>query len=771
MKTNGGKTMKKATALLCALCILCFTAAALAAPGDAYLFSDDARNEMGITNYNTPTMAAIGDTVYTLWGSELYTWQIGADAPVKLVSDIPFGYYSTWEDAQATLGDDAEKLITVLVSDGSTLYGFNSLNGLLYPLTFADGHTEYGTPTALDWTEIQDRQNGGEYLEIFGLKIVDGALYLLVRSYDDYEQLTLMSFDLASGKANAWDIPGVQDITPYRDGNLLVEIFDSETAYNSDTGEMANATLAVFNPADGSVTEIGEFSDSYVFGIVYDAASDTLYYTTNSKLMAMPSLGEPVQVAYMPVDYIGSATACLLPGGLYALIAYQGLIVRNTDPQYMPAYSLSIYGGYIDDAATAFMTEYPDIPLMFDQDTYYSTASAMAQAMASGDNTCDIYNISMSYQDFNNLMSKGYCLNLSPYAELTNNLGGLYPFLKDAVSLDGDFYAVPTSIYAYGLGYYPEVWEEAGLSDRIPTSFMGFLDFYQWWVDEGMDAYPDLMLMQDAYDYKNMLFNMALNLYITTYQAEGKELTLDTPVFRSMMEALEALDIDALNDTIPEADENGDIREYWDGTASFLFSQYGDWLTVYNYEDYSSPLVLPIQEGEPACIPVYVQCVFVNPNTEHPEMAAEYLAAAVSHMDPIQHILMFPDDNDPLPNDYYETMVEEYETMLADAQASLETAAPEDVKDIQASIDSYEDFLSHKEDYYWTASAESIASYRELTPLCYTAAPNILSYSDDSEGSSEIQTLIDRYLDGQLSMDQFITQADQKIRMIQLEMQ
>ncbi|HPF87086.1 MAG TPA: hypothetical protein PK537_03395, partial [Candidatus Limiplasma sp.] len=73
--------MKKLTALLCAVCILCLTAAALAAPGDAYLFSNDQRTELGIDNYNSPTMAAVGDTLYTLWGSDIYVLQANSDTP------------------------------------------------------------------------------------------------------------------------------------------------------------------------------------------------------------------------------------------------------------------------------------------------------------------------------------------------------------------------------------------------------------------------------------------------------------------------------------------------------------------------------------------------------------------------------------------------------------------------------------------------------------------------------------------------------------------
>ena len=765
--------MKQFTALLCVICILCLTAGALAAPGDAYLFSEDQKDELGISRHNSPAMAAIGDTVYTLWGDSVFAWQTGSDTPEKVASAIPFSYFSTWEDALKELGDEAEYMVDTLLSDNGTLYGFNMLSGKLFPLTFSDGQIIFGSPIVLDWAEIIDQQSEDNYSDLINLKLTDGKLFMLTRSYDDYDNPVLMSFDLATGDKTIWDVSHIQDFAPYRDGKLLVEIYDHETAYDENTGEMANPVLGILDPADGSVTEIGSFGNTNIYGIVYDADADTLYYTTNSMLMAMPALAEAVQVAFIPVDYAGESVACLLPGGLYAINTWDGLFVRNTDPQYMPTTSLSVYGGYIDDAALSFIAEYPDIPLTFNVDTYYSTAAGMAQAMASGDSANDIYNISLSYIDFTGLMEKGYCMDLSPYAALTDKLSALYPFVQAALTNeDGAFCGVPTDMYAYGLGILPDVWKEAGLEDRIPTSFMGFLDFIQWWLDEGMDEYPDLMLIQDVYEYGGVLFALALELYITQYQAEGKELTLDTPVFRAMMEKLEALDIDALNDTVPITQEEMMYSNHYEDYSDVcLFTQFAEWLNVYTNNDYSYPLILSLEEGGERHIPVRIQCMFVNPNTSNADIAAAYLLSSLESIAPFQRIFMFPDENEPVPNEHYQQMVEENETMLADAKASLETAAPEDVKDIQSSIGYIESFLSHKEDYYWLASAETIAAYREIAPLCYTALPNILSYSSNEEGSFEISTLIDRYLQKQMTLDQFITQTDQKIRMIQLEMQ
>jgi len=763
--------MKKLTALCCVLCTLCLLTGALAAPGDAYLFTDDQREELGITEYNTPTMAAVGDTVYTLWGTTIFAWQTGTDTPVPVASDLAYDKYSTYEDAQKLLGDDAEKVITLLLSNNETLYSLNALNGYLYPLTFADGQAAFGTPITLDWDAIEDIQNDNDYMSIVNACIAGNALYLLVRTDNDYDNPSLMVFDLASGGEETLDVSHVQDITPYVDGKLLLEIYDMENTYDAETEQTLNPTLSVYDPADSSVTQAGTFGSSNLSGIAYYAENDTLYYATNSLLMAMPSLGEATQVAYIPVDYTSDVPACVLPGGLYAIDMWSGMIVRNVDPSYMPTTTLSIYGGYLNEAGTAFMAQYPDVPLTFDQDVYFESASALAQAMVSGDSSFDLYFFDIGYQDFETLMEKGYCLALTPYASLTEGLSTLYPFIQDAIAKDGVYYAVPTYLYSNGLSINPDVWEEAGLTDRIPTSFMGLIDFISWWTDEGMDEYPDLQLFQDAYDYGDTLFYLALDLYVDQYQAEGKDLTLDTPEFRAMMEGLESLDIDVLNDSIPVQDDDDMSYSYDEYMSNCLFCTYGDWLSTYAYDDNSEPLVLPIEDGGATWVPAYINCVFINPNTENPDMAAAYLQCVLDNLDASERVALFPDDNDPVPNEYFEQMVTEYESMLADAKASLETAAPEDAKDIQTSIDSYQSFLDNKDNYYWNVSAESIAAYRKMAEQCYAATPNILNYSGNDEASSEIYSLIERYTQKQITLDQFITQAEQKIRMIQLEMQ
>ncbi len=777
--------MKKATGLFCFLLILVLAAGALAAPGDAVLFTEEQRTQMGIQMSSNPAMAAVGDTVYTLWGAEIYSWQPGQENPTKVASGLESGYYANYEEAVAAVGDKADTLIANLVSDGTTLYGLNRLNGKLFPLTFQDGKAVPGAPVQLDWTNMENKQDAYTYVkDVYRMQIIGNKLYAMIRNNEDWNRPEFAAFDMATGAKQVFDVPFAQDIAPYKDGKLLVKVYDMEKAYQEGQKEPAKPTVAVFDPADGSLKEAGHFGDANVSGMVYQPETDTLYYTTSSKLMTMKALGAAAQAAFMPIDYADDmASAAMLPGGLYAINTWSGLIVRNTDPQYLPTSTLAVYGGWMDQATMAFSLEYPQVPVTFNTNVYFEDAQALAQAMVSGDNSFDIYFFDISYQDFSGLMEKGYCMDLSSSPVLSAELAQMYPFLQSAVQKDGKFYALPTMMYGNGLSISPKTWEENGLTDRIPKSYLELIDFMNWWVEEGQNQYPNVQLMQGAWDYGETMFQMAQDLYVHQSQAKNEELSFDTPLFRKVMEALEGLKTKELNEMLPDAMGPAGMSRAAaismkramasGGMDNALFMNYGDWLNVQGGKSslqYSKPLILPLEEGESIHIPVYVQGLFINPNTKNPEMAIKYVENALTHMDPAQHIMMFPDDNEPVPQPNFEQTVQQWNDELEKAKKRLENAKPEEKKDMETLVQSYEDLLANKDQYYWQVAAENITQYREAAPLCYVAMPNVLDYRA-KDGTSEIMTLVDRYRQKQMSLDQFITEADKKIRMILLERQ
>lgn len=760
--------MKKACLICCLLLALTFGTQALAAPGDATFFTEAQRREMGLSNYNRPIIAGIDGTLYILFGGSIYTYKAGQESPQQLVSGLEADRFSTYTEAQSRLGEKADMLIYRLLSAGDTMYGLNTLNGKLFPLTFADGKVSYGTPVQLDWEGMETKDGDYSYIkDVVKAVIADGKIYMLIRDYTQNEYYpALVCYDLKSGTKQAFNVPFIQDFTPYRDGKLLVKIYDMEHAYDESKQEMRKPSLGIFDPTAGTATETGLFNNQEVSGLIYQMESDTLYYMAPNKIYAMKALSEPVQVAYLPMDYGEESTTVLLDGGLYAISSWNGTFVRNTDPAYIPTGSLSVYSGYTDQATMAFSAKYPDMPVTFNQNVYFESSQAMAQAMVSGDSAFDVYRFGISYQDFANLLEKGYCSDLSASPVLTEQITKMYPFLKDAVTKDGKFYALPLELNSYGLSYSPTNWKEAGLEKRMPKTFLELIDFMNWWAQEGKDAYPEYMLMEGVSDYRATMLDMAFNLYMQYCQAQEENLTFDTPLFRKLMAAVESLNVGDLDVPLDE----GESDEVLYNGKSLLMNYY-DWLDPQSMNsDYSRPLPLPLEEGMPVHIPAYIQVMFINPNSKNMDMALRYLEANLEFMERYRHIMLFPDDNEPVVRPDYDSWIALIEKELENAKKQLDSAKPEQKKDMEGMVKSYEDLLAKKDKYYWQVSKENIAAYRELAALCYAATPNMLDYRP-KEGESEIRALIARYQQKQIPLDQFIAEADKKIRMIMLERQ
>ena len=771
--------MKKVIIPILMLALLLLWAPALAAPGDAILFSQTQRTEMGLGGDDS-AIAAVADTLYIFTEQKIFTWKLGEEKPTLAASDVPSArMYSTMEDAAATLKDQADYATTTIFTWDGKLYGINGLNGFVYPLTIAEGKVNYGEPVKLAWDNMTEKDGDYAYTRaITRLTVMDGKLYTLIRSYNEnYDKPTLAAFDLTTGEKQVFDSAAfVQDITPYKDGKLLARVFDASTAYEGEQKDWKKPTLAVFDPAAGTLTTVAEFETMDIFGLCYSSENDTLYYAIANQVRMMPGLGAPQQAAYLVLQYASEGNVALLPGGMYVIPSWEGIFVCNTDPQFLPTVKLSAYGLYADDTAMAFSAAHPEVALTFNQNVYFDSPETLAQAMVSADQSFDLYQLSLSYEGFTSLMEKGYCADLSNIPALSEQVAQMYPFLQDAVKKDGKLFAVPSQLWGYGLCYSKTNWEEAGIPmEKLPTTYKEFLDLLVWWAEEGKDEYPGYQFLEGTSDYNLTLTNKTIDAYIQYYQSIKQDLTFDTDLFRKLMTAVESVEteeIDIATDNDPMALAAGKSmamsEELYEKPA--LFMDYYDWLSVGSGNDYATPLPLPLDEGLPLGIGAYVQVIFINPNSPNFDMAVEYITTYLAHMQKSIHIAMFPNDNEPVRNPDFESWMANWEAELAKMKTQLETAAPEEKKDLETNIQWYEKALANRDQYAWSVSAESIARYRELAQYAFATGENILNYNS-KEGASEIQTLLQRYTDGQLPLEQFIREINNKVRRIQMERQ
>lgn len=769
--------MKRMIALLLVLVMTLCAAAAWAAPGDTTLFARDydANNSPSVT-----TAVAVGDTLYMLVNQfdeelsdnifSLYRYTQGQSSePELLASKLCYTrWYSTMEDAkaaQANIGADPETGFGYLFSDGEKLYGFNTLNGEIASLTFADGAMSREVVCTVATNDLYIQEEDYSYMvDINGLCCMNGHVYFASSDWRGREpQYFLYDINLDGGAVTK--LPLTQRINstiPYKDGLLLSYVSSS---WDENTNQEIPAQLVTVNPADGATVSLKEMADTaYIYTLAYDAAKDTVYYFTESTLWGMTGMGAPFKAAYANQSYVDSMT--IFSSGYAALWSSDGLEIHNLDPAYLPTKTLTLIGSWRDAAARKFTQENPDIPLIFSEQ-YYGMAD-LGQAMVSGDTTIDVIRTNVE-NGFDNLLEKGYCADLSSSQKLMDYVNSLYPALRDEVMKDSKLYAIPVTLYGSTLSYMPSKLEEIGLTEEdMPTTFVELCEFITRWNNEWIDdeSKTNVMPFCTTMSNRSVIFDLMLKAYLDYYDAKGEPLTFDTPEFNAMLTALD--NMDASNLDMPANMSDQEYDEYYQLYSGVFMDQ--GLLSTAEGEYASVPLKLSIGEGKDFTVGTTMEVLFVNPRCANLPEAIKLLECYVDTLDESYKILMCPDCNDPVENQYYQETLKNFQDSLAELQEQLKTADDAEKRDLEDTIKYYEDSLNNKESFRWDYSAQTIAQYREIGDHVFARHANVL-YSAGNDTSTQLRSLHERYVQKQITKDQYIKELNQKARMIVLENQ
>lgn len=116
------------------------------------------------------------------------------------------------------------------------------------------------------------------------------------------------------------------------------------------------------------------------------------------------------------------------------------------------------------------------------------------------------------------------------------------------------------------------------------------------------------------------------------------------------------------------------------------------------------------------------------------DQALLYVSEYLDNLDKTSaNIVLFPDHNDPVENDYYQSNLEDMQESLAQMQESLENASEENRAEIEQQIQWQEESIADWENYRYSVTAEQIADYREnVAPLIYVIRQNVFLNADTS---------------------------------------
>ena len=780
--------MKKLLSMILMLAVTLLPISALAASGDAILL------RQGEDGYNSSvfSIAEVDGDLYALTYDGLYVFASGETKPVHYDFPLSSPVDDGDDDEDTVVSRSVSALIAyegrpcVIVAGMETEYegvgeermSFSTVEGVwLCELTLEDGKAAVGEElTELDWFDLVQGGGDSEYLSQCDLPAVVGDT-LYFASYDESSMRVLVATDLTDGDTDVYypaDLGAeisLDSFCAYKDGQLLV----LETEWGEDESTVKLYAIDVENEEATELLTLATGENASATGLAYRADTDTVYCIMDGEICAMTGMDVSTlqRVSEAPISYINSAAPIITGDGFYIAADYEALVRRNTDPAQRAQTRITVQdmgAGAITDAYYAFGENHGEVEVVLLQRT-----EDVVQAMMNRSTDVDIYCVSVDSVEFDAVYSRGYMAELTGSESISAFLDRCYPFAREVCEKDGEIVAVPVMLYMDGRGYDPEAFARLGLTEEdVPKTWAEFFGSLEPLAAKIAEE-PGMTLFEGFSDYETARMTF-LSAMITDYMnyisLPENEFAFDTEAFRAALAAYEAVDWSKLGLPAPNVDDglgaSGVIEIGGRTEHNILYSAY----TNVSADGYIAraafrPMLLSFVEGEQPHISATVFIAFVNPFSEHRDIAVSFLETALEELDDLTRIHLCPDENEPVRSPWYEDNLKGFDQSVADAEEQLAKAETEEER--QAYEELVEEYKQYREDYLkydaWTASEESIAIYREYASSIRVKR-NIGMGGENSEAFYELQQ---QYMDGMVSADEFIRGVDGKLQMMMKE--
>lgn len=697
----------------------------------------------------------------------LERWSAGMNEPETVLEGLR-SYRNESTDATTPV-------VTRLLADGECLYGFDESSRQVMRLVDGAGSAAVQPLCTLEAVEEEPSEDGiyyGSYVNSMFMQ--DGEVVRLAENYGQGESSLLVErYALDTGKLIAQQ--GVDStlraLCAYKDGKYLALV---QPVPGPEDMEAPMTQIAVYDPATGGTTPVATLNGSYLNNLTYDRESDTAYYCGDATIYAVPlATGESRVSAYLPVNaWSGSDTTfAAISGGMIVYANGDGTYVRRLDAPEMAAGALTVANEGGTTKHMAVVAEHPELNVTLASE-YPQTMEELTTAMVSGTGSMDVLCLTTSYNPVERLIDKGYAADLSGYPELMAVAGRMDPRFTQSVMRDGKLYALPVALSTNTLGVNAEAMEKLGLTESdLPATWLEFLDFAaNYYYDYGEEN-ADVALMD--LNMRRPLFQMIRDQYVAAQLRDTGSVSFDTPLFRKLMQALEAIDFTELDPYEVKGDkiwEGNDANEFYEKQQ--LFTRYSEAspraMDQSGYGRSNQPLILRLDSETEPVLPVIMTVMIVNPRSTRMDQAAAYLTAYAGHYDAeTENIMFFPDQNDPVPNSYYEVQKQSYEESLRDVDSRIEKADESEKASLRETREQIQGYLDELENQRMSVTEEMIQAYREqVAPYLYVTPQTPLT---NPESSNELDTLTSQYLDHAIDLDTYIREMNQRVRMMMLE--
>ena len=722
------------------------------------------------------SQAQVGDTLYIRTKNNLYAFGPG-DAKARLVTEMPFSTFLTGKEQEK----DYQPQVTTILSDGQRLMGFEPLQGVLYQMEVKGEAVSYTKLVSLDLSDFIQGEGVYQRLKIIEwLLPFDGRLYIKFANYGD--PVDLYSFDLTSGERREHKVPHLASPTPYKDGSLLALQLDPNDRFDEETGEARVPEVLVFNPREDSISPYGmkipftTYGENYA-GLYYDGQEDALYSYSGTEVYRMAG-GESQVIGYLPMygmyHVLGNGGVQPLPDGRLALGFGSNIFLRERTVAGLSGFTTLVVGGGLDDPgilAEALM-ETDDLALrQAPADYKLYSQETLAALFLTGSVDLDLLAINANSFDMDKLMEKGYLADLSGSEKIKNFMAQVAPNLSRSFMKEVAIYALPIAMMSFPGIAYTQRFADLGL--EVPTNLTELIDLFERWLTGLGEEHPDYTFTME-HNLKGLLFRTVLEKYVDNRLAVG-ELTFDTLEFRSLMERVMGLPYGEFGQEVDWEDPQAAAaaEEMFNKKPLMEFSMGYEpriAMGVNNRGERSYvPLTLSIQEGEePREAANYTLMVALSTSQKLPQ-TIRFMEHLVDKLDPAEVAAITPGQTQAIENPDFESEIAQSQRNLEDMRERLSRAEGAQRSDLEKNLKEREEAHErYKEDMRYLATEEDLAMMHRMVSTLFIPSGLINAQRQAFGSSYEIRN---QYLQGAITLDQFIQQMDDMLRLVRMEYQ
>ncbi len=776
--------MKKVLgAILAAVMLLMMAGTALAGQGDLMILKPE---EDEFSSRSIQKVLISGNKIYMFLSGmqmslEIYDLETGETETwdMQKISNQSIGYQDEANaeaaEPEASAENWMEEVQCWFAKDGE-IYGLMTRNmygmdtnqvdgGHVRRLIFSEGQAELEETDSftLDWSGMIETAGSWVSSRYINSSAAQGSrLYL--STYDNNGNPALNMFDLTTGEMTELIIQDLNEFTAAADGRLLI--------CQSRWDDQPEMVFSWYDPDSESMEELARYNSESgsLSSVCYSAETDTLYFVRNGEIYAAPGrdFSAAQAVNDCPVSG-GSLFADMTEDGRILIWSYNSAFLRNTDPALRSAISLRIrpyaWTQALDNAIYHFANEHADIALIRED---YGDESTLLQSMMSRDGSVDVYLISLDSSAFGAIMDRGFTMDLSQDAKLTEAVERMYPFVKATLTRDGKLAAIPLNLSCDAVGYDAEAFEKLGFTQEdLPKTWDGYLDFL---AELPTRLEGTKFRAFSAFTNREDLMSAILRQILMQYTVARDGEAMNSEELRSLLDRVQSIDFEALqimtSEEMERLEEEGRYGEM-DFERTGLMSSYAD-LAMNSYQT-TLPLALSLREGEEALLPVSMSVAFINPYSEHPGEAMAFLEGLTDHLDMQNRYVLYPELNEPLHYANHEEQRAYLEKWMKTAQRSLETAEEEDRETWAEIVESYEKMLKEYDETNWMISPEKIAWQHANAQYMAPVKWNFFSALNAVEEGSQFSDLQTGFTQGTVSARELLSYIDKKVQMMRLE--